>query len=82
MTKEVELIFEKAQKLSADETLSLIQRLAASWRVKNSPESVRSKKLKKREGVYFGKYADYPGPETTEEDFKAVEYHFNEDEWK
>jgi len=81
MTNEVDLILQKAQKLSPDETLSLIQRLAAGLRLNNSPKVVQQNR-DLREGVYFGKYANHPGPETTEEDFKAAEYHFNEDEWK
>ncbi len=82
MASEVDLILQRAQKLSADETWVLIRKLAANLRVQSSPESIQPEKPEKREGIYFGKYADYPGPETTEDDFKAVEYHFNEDEWR
>ncbi|MCY7346532.1 MAG: hypothetical protein LH614_09980 [Pyrinomonadaceae bacterium] len=81
-TSEVDLIVQKAQKLSAVEILNLIQKLTINARLKIQAKDVRKKKSEQREGVYFGKYANYPGPETTEEDFKAVEYHFNEDEWK
>ncbi len=81
-TSEVDLIVQKAQKLSAVEILNLIQKLTTSVRLKIQAKDVRKKKSEQREGVYFGKYANRLGPETTENDFKAAEYHFKEDEWR
>jgi hypothetical protein len=80
MTNEVDLILERTEKLSADETLTLLQKLAANLRRKISPAKPASNG--QQTGLVYGKYKNSPGPETTEEDFKLAEYHFNEEEWK
>lgn len=80
MTSEIDLILERAGKLSADETLTLLQRLTASLRRKLSVKQQSAEDVKV--GLIYGKYKNFPGPETSEEDFKLAEYHFNEDEWK
>lgn len=79
---EIDLIVQKAQKLSAVEILNLIQKLTNSVQHKIQINDVRKEKSEQREGVYFGKYANTGRRMSTEEDFKAAEYHFNEDEWK
>ena len=81
MTSEVDLILERAGKLSADETLTLMQKLMVDLRNKIKPKQSENEE-KKSVGLVYGKYKNYPGPETTEEDFKLTEYHFNEDDWK
>ena len=81
MTNEVDLILKRAGKLSADEILLLVQKLTINLRQKIKPKQ-SSNGEKKGTGLVYGKYKNYPGPKTNEEDFKLVEYHFNEDEWK
>lgn len=80
-TTEIDLIVQKAQKLSAEELLSLIQKLTADLRFKIKVDKSKNR-LSEQRGLVYGKYKNYPGPMTTEEDFKSAEYHFNEDEWK
>jgi hypothetical protein len=80
MTNEVDLILERAGKLSADETMTLVQKLLTDLRRKVLPTKNLSET--KSIGLVYGKYKDFPGPETTEDDFKLAEYHFNEDDWK
>ena len=82
MTNEVDLIVRRARKLSAMETLTLIQKLTADVRLKLQTQAESKDETTVRRGVYFGKYANHPGPETTEEDFKAAEYRFDESEWQ
>ncbi len=80
MTNEFDLILERAGKLSDDETLRLLQILKAKLHRKILPTKPVSNEQKT--GLVYGKYKNSPGPETTEEDFKLAEYHFNEEEWK
>jgi hypothetical protein len=80
MTSEVELIMERAGKLSADETLTLLQSLTASLRRKISVKQSSNENV--QVGLVYGKYKNFPGPETSEEDFKLAEYQINEDDWK
>ncbi len=80
MTNEVDLIVKKAGKLSADETLTLVQKLMADLRRKLAVN--KTSNGEKQTGLVYGKYKNFPGPETTEEDFKLAEYHFNEEDWK
>ena len=80
---EVELIAERAEKLSDDDMQALIEKLKAKLRQKLEPENAaHSQTNEKRVGIYFGAFADYPGEPVDEEDFKAAEYHFKEEEWR
>ena len=78
MTNEVDLILERAGKLSADEILLLVQKLTANLRQKIK---TISNDEKKGTMLVYGKYKNSGGKMSTEEDFKLAEYHFNEDEW-
>ncbi len=80
MTNEVDLILERAGKLSADETMTLVQKLMTDLRRKILP--IKRANTGQQTGLVYGKYKNFPGPETTDEDFKLAEYHFNEEEWK
>lgn len=79
-TSEVDLIVQRARKLSVVEVLNLIQKLSADARVKMQTNAER--KPSEQQGLVYGKYANTGRRMSTEEDFKAAEYHFNEDEWK
>jgi hypothetical protein len=80
MTNEVDLILERTEKLSADEALTLLQKLAAKLHRKILPTKPVSNEQKT--GLVYGKYKNSGGRMSTEEDFKLAEYHFNEEEWK
>ncbi len=80
MTNEVDLILERAGKLSADETMTLVQKLMTDLRRKILP--TRPVNNEKQTGLVYGKYKNSGGRMSTEEDFKLAEYHFNEEEWK
>jgi hypothetical protein len=79
MTNEVDLILERAGKLSADETLTLLQKLTANLRRKISP--AKPVNVEQQTGLVYGEFYN-PRKMSTEEDFKLAEYHFNEEEWK
>ena len=81
-TNKVDLILQKAQKLSAEELLNLIQKLTTNLRFKIKVKDESKNELSEQRGLVYGKYKNYPGPMSTEEDFKSAEYHFNENEWK
>jgi hypothetical protein len=73
------LINREITKLSTEEKWILVQNIMADLRRGHSKQvSTR----KENTGLVYGKYKNFPGPETTEEDFKLAEYHFNEDAWK
>jgi hypothetical protein len=80
MTSEIDLILERAGKLSADETLTLLQRLTASLRRKISIDT--SPKNENKVGLVYGEFKDSGRRMSTEEDFELAEYHINEEEWK
>lgn len=80
-TSEIELILKQTEKLSADETVTLVQKLMANLRRKLSPKMIETAKTEKP-GLVYGKYKNSGGRMSTEEDFKLAEYRFNEDEWK
>jgi hypothetical protein len=80
MTNEVDLILERAGKLSADETMTLVQKLLTDLRRKIS--SAKPVSNEQKTGLVYGKYKNSGGRMSTEEDFKLAEYHFNEEEWK
>jgi hypothetical protein len=80
MTSEIDLILERAGKLSADETLTLLQRLTASLRRKLSIDT--SPKNENKVGLVYGEFKDSGRRMSTEEDFELAEYHINEEEWK
>jgi hypothetical protein len=81
MTNEVDLILERAGKLSADETLILMQKLMINLRNKIKPKQSENEE-KINVGLVYGKYKNSGGRMSSEEDFKLAEYHFNEDDWK
>lgn len=88
MSSELEIIASKIEKLSYLEQLRVIQ-VTVELLQKNGLSTITNRMQEatnglpaKHEFLEYGKYANYPGPETTEEDFKDAEYHFNEDEWK
>ncbi len=80
MTSEIDLILERAGKLSADETLTLLQRLTASLRRKISVKQKSAENVKV--GLIYGEFKNSGRRMSTDEDFKLAEYHFNEEEWK
>lgn len=81
MTNEVDLILERAGKLSAEETVTLVQELMTELRRKiKTKES--SGKEKKGKGLIYGEFKNTGRRMSTEEDFKLTEYHLNEGEWK
>lgn len=96
MTNEVDLILNQVEslsgKISDKEKLTLIQRIAEVLQGKSQSQTANAGdanslkygefRANENKGLVYGKYKDYPGPMSTEEDFKAAEYHFNEDEWK
>jgi len=82
MTNEVDLILQKAQKLSAVEILNLIQKLSANARLKIQAKDEAENETAGQRGLVYGKYANTGRRMSTEEDFKLAEYHFDEDEWK
>ncbi len=80
MTNEVDLLLERAEKLSADETMTLVQKLMFDLRRKILPTNPVTNE--QQTGLVYGKYKNSGGRMSTEEDFKLAEYHFNEEEWK
>lgn len=81
-TSEIDLIVQRARKLSTVEVLNLIQKLSADARVKIQAKEESEKQPPESRGLVYGKYANTGRRMSTEEDFKIAEYHFNEDEWK
>jgi hypothetical protein len=80
MTSEIDLILERAGKLSADETLTLLQSLTASLRQKISVKQSSNENV--QAGLVYGEFKNSGRRMSTEEDFKLAEYHINEEEWK
>jgi len=81
-TSEVDLIVQRARKLSTVEILNLIQKLSANARLKIQANDESKNEPTEQRGLVYGKYANTGRRMSTEEDFKLAEYHFNEDEWK
>ena len=80
MINEVDLIVKKAVKLSAEETLTLVQKLMADLRRKLAVKKTSNGET--QTGLVYGEFKNSGGRMSTEEDFKLAEYHFNEEDWK
>ncbi len=81
-TNEVNLILQRARKLSTVEVLNLIQKLSSDARIKIQTAGELENRAAEPRGLIYGKYANTGRRMSTEEDFKLAEYHFNENEWK
>ena len=63
----LESIMAEVQRLSANEQLQLIKRVAELLAL--------NQHIAERRGLIYGKYRDPTGKETTEEDFRLAEWH-------
>lgn len=70
---ELQIVLERAEKLSAREKAEIIKRLADSLTLQNEP-------AKDAQFLEYGKYRDYPGKLADEEDFKMAEWHPTDEE--
>ncbi len=67
-TSELQIVLQRAEKLSPFDKAEVIKRLADSLTAQTNQRNT-SKQME------YGKYKNYPGKPTDEEDFKLAEWH-------
>jgi hypothetical protein len=71
-TNQLEVILDQVQRLSPNEQLTLIQRIAEFLLI--------SKPQQRGPGLVYGKYRGTPDQMSTEEDFRLAEWHPTEEQ--